>query len=86
MVNFWRTVNENESMNWTVSNGEITMLYYFNDENTDSEKFLSLLNESAEINGLWQHGWELLSFRMQVPNTETWNKDYFKRIEFICRK
>ena len=77
-------MDENGSMTWTVSNDEISILYYFNDENIDLEKFLSLHNEFAEFHELEQHGWKL-PFRMQVSNSETWNNDYFKCIEFICR-
>ena len=85
MVNFWCTVDENGSITWTVSNDEISILYYFNDENIDLQKILSLLNEFVEAYGLQQHGWKL-SFHMQVSNSETWNNDYYKPIEFICRK
>ena len=48
MVNFWCTVDENGSITWTVSNDEISILYYFNDENIDLQKILSLLNEFVE--------------------------------------
>ena len=85
MVKFWRTVDENGSMTWTVSNDEISRLYYFNYENIDLKKFLSLLNKFAETYEFRQQGWKL-PFLMQVSNSETWNNDYFKRIEFICRK
>ena len=79
VLNFWRTVDENGSMTWTVSNDEISILYYFNDEKIDVQKILSLHNEFVEAYGLWQHGWKL-PFHMQVSNSETWHNDYFKRI------
>ena len=34
---------------------------------------------------LLQFGWKLL-FRMRVSTFETWNHDYFKRIEFFVNK
>ena len=59
MMNFWHTVDKNWSMTWTVSNNKIAILYYFNEENIDLEKILSLFNEFAKTYGLWQLGWKL---------------------------
>ena len=71
-MNFWHTVDKNWCMTWTVSNNKILILYYFNEENIDLEKFLSLFNEFAKTYGLWQLGWKL-PFSMQVSISETWN-------------
>ena len=35
LVNFWTAVDENGSMTWTVTEYEISILYYFNNENID---------------------------------------------------
>ena len=40
---------------------------------------LSLLNSMAEAYGLGSKGWKL-PFVMQMPNSEHWNYDYFKRV------
>ena len=39
----------------------------------------------AEAYRLGSRGWKL-PFEMQKCNSEYWNRDYFKRIEFIVRK
>ena len=85
IVNFWTTVDENGSMSCTVTEDKISILYYFNDENIDLENILSLLNNFAFTYGLDAQDWKL-PFTMTVSNSEHWNYDYFKRIEFICRK
>ena len=85
MVNFWTTVDENGSMTLSVTRDKISILYYFNHENINLENILSVLNVFARTYGLDSQGWKLL-FTMQVSNSEDWNHDYFKRIEFICRK
>ena len=38
LFNFWRTIDENGSMTWTISDNHISKLYYFNDENLDLQK------------------------------------------------
>ena len=85
MVNFWTTVGENGGMTWTVTEDKISALYYFNDENLFLEIILFLLNNFAFTYRLDAQGWKLPS-RMTVSNSEHWNYDYVKRIEFICRK
>ena len=37
LINLWTTVDENGSVTWTVMEGKISILYYFNDENIDLE-------------------------------------------------
>ena len=44
LFNFWRTIDENGSMTWTISDNHISKLYYFNDENLDLQKKLDILN------------------------------------------
>ena len=67
IVNFWRTIDENGSKIWTISDNHISILYYFNDENLDLQNILDNLNSYASSFGLAQRGWEL-PFTMQVSN------------------
>ena len=69
LVNLWTTVDKNGSMTWTVTKNKISILYYFNDETTDLENILSLLNTFARTYGLDSQSWKL-SFTMQVSNSE----------------
>lgn len=85
LVKFWRPLEENGSMTLTISEDLISILYYFNDENIDLEDFFELLNSLTITCSLLQFGWKLL-FRMRVSTFETWNHDYFKRIEFSVNK
>ena len=82
---FWAEADKNGSMTWNVTRDKISILYYFNDENIDLEKMLFLLNEFAKNYGLDSKGCKLL-FTMAVSDSQHWNYDYFKRIEFIVRK
>ena len=58
LVNFWTTVDENGSMISTVTEYEISILYYFNDENIDLENLgfkrvnncLAVVNLSQYVN------------------------------------
>ena len=84
MVNFRTTVDVSGGMTWTVTQDKISILYYFNNENINLENILSLLNNSARTYGLDIQVWEL-RFTMQVSDSEHWNYDYFKKIEFISR-
>ena len=85
MVNFWTTVDEKGGMTWTVTKDKISISYYLNDENINLENILFILNNFAFTYWLDAQGWKL-SFTMTVSHSEHWNYDYFKRIEFICRK
>ena len=85
MINFWTTVDENGSMTWNVTQDKISILYYFTDENIDLQNILSVLNDFVRTYSIDTQGWKL-PFTMQVLNSEHWNYDYFKRIEFIRRK
>ena len=85
LVNFWTSVDENKSMTWTISEDSISLVYYFNNENIDFEKILQLLNSSALAYNLQQFGWKF-PFRMRVSESETRNRDYFKRIKFVVNK
>ena len=85
LVNFWRIIDKNGSMTWTISDNHISILYYFNDENLDFQKILDVLNSYARSFGLAERGWKL-PFKMQVSNSETWNWDYFERIEFVVKR
>ena len=85
LVNIWTTVDENGSMTWTITDNKVSILYYFNDKNIDLEQILSLLNNFVETYGLNSTGWKL-SFVMQVSNSEHWNYNYFKRVEFVVRR
>ena len=84
-VDFWTNIDENGSMTWWVTRNKILILDYFNDENTGLEKLLSVLNCFAVKHGLNTRGWKL-PFIMEVLKSEDWNYDYYKRIEFDCRK
>ena len=84
LVNFWRTIDKNGSMTWTISDNHISILY-FNDENLDLQKILNVLNSYARSLGIAQRGLKL-PFTMQVSDSETWDRDCFKRIEFIGRR
>ena len=70
LFNFWRTIDENGSMTWTISDNHISILYCFNDENLHLQKNLDIFNSYASGFGLAQRGWKLL-FKMQVSNSET---------------
>ena len=85
MVNFWTMVDENGSITWTVTEDKISILYDFNDENIDLENSFSLLNNFAFKYGLDVQSWKI-PFTITVSNSKHWNYDYFKRIEFVCRK
>ena len=85
LVNFWRIIDKNGSMIWTISDNHISILYYFNDENLDFQKSLDILNSYASSFGLAERGWKL-PFKTQVSNSETWNRDYFERIEFVVKR
>ena len=85
MVNLCTTVDKNGSMTWSVTQDKISILYYFNDENINLENILSFLSTFARTYGLNSQGWKL-PFTMPVSNSEHRNYDYFKRIEFICKK
>ena len=89
LVNFWKTIDENGSMMWIISENKISILYYFNDENTNLHKILVLLNSLGDGYGLAQRGWKL-PFRMQVawlwvvdPGLKHLFRDYQKRVEFL---
>ena len=85
LVNFWTTAYENASMAWNVAHDRISIFYYFNDENIDLEQILSLLNNFDESDGLHIRCWKL-PLVLQVSNSEHWNYDYFKSVEFIVRR
>ena len=85
MVNFWTMVDENDSITWTVTEDKISILYDFNDENIDLGNSFSLLNNFAFKYGLDVQSWKI-PFTITVSNSKHWNYDYFKRIEFVCRK
>ena len=69
---------------WTVSDNEISILYYFNDENINLQNILKLLNSFASSFGLDQRGWQL-PFTMQTSDLETWSRNCYKRVEFVVR-
>ena len=52
LVNFCTTVDENGSMTWTVTEYEISILYYFNNENIDLKnlRFKKVNNCRAVVN------------------------------------
>lgn len=84
-VNFWRTVEENVSMTWSIVDDNISILYYFNGENIDLEKILGLLNRLSYAYELEHCGWNL-PLTMQKSNSEGWNYGYYKRVEFAVVK
>ena len=85
VVNFLRTLHDNGGMTWTITDDSISILYYFNDKNTDLEKIFDLLKSLAVLYSLSQLGWKL-PFRMKFSSSETRNRDYFKKIEFYVNK
>ena len=56
IVNILRTTEENGSMSWTISDNQISILYYFNNENLDLQKILDVLNSYSSRFGLAQRG------------------------------
>ena len=56
IVNILRTTEENGSMSWTISDNQISILYYFNNENLDLQKILDILNSYASRFALAQRG------------------------------
>lgn len=56
IVNILRTIEETGSMPWTISDNQISILYYFNNENLDLQKILDVLNSYASRFGLAQRG------------------------------
>ena len=56
IVNFQRTIDENGSMTWTISDNHISILYYFNDKNLDLQNVLDVLNSYASCFCLAQRG------------------------------
>ena len=82
LVNFWRTIYENGSMIWTISDNQYRIILTM--KILICKKKLDILNSYASSFGLAQRGWKL-PFKMQVSNSETWNRDYFERIEFVLR-
>ena len=85
LVNFWKTIDENGSMTWTNSDNHISILFLFINYSLNLQKFLNVLNSYVSSFGLAQRG-RKLSFKMQVSDWETWNRDYFEIIEFVVRK
>ena len=83
-VAFWHTVGVNSSMTWRILNNKILILYYFNDKNVNLENMLTLLNCFACEYMLERNGWKL-PFNMQKSNSESWNYDYIKRVEFVVK-
>ena len=57
-----------------ISENEISLLYYFNDKNTDLQKNFDLLNSLGDGYGLAQRSWKL-PFKMRVSDSESWNRD-----------
>ena len=51
-----RTIEENGSMSWTITDNQISILYYFNNENLDLQKILDVLNSYASRLALAQRG------------------------------
>ena len=84
-LTFAQQQTKNGSMTWSMTQDKISILYYFNDENINLENILSFLSTFARTYGLDSEGWKL-PFTMPVSNSEHRNYDYFKRIEFICKK
>ena len=85
-IQFWRSVDENDSMTWSATSDKLSILYYFNSENLDLNYLLPLLNVFAREVRLDRQGWKL-PFKMNVTNAEPWiNNDYFKRIEFYVKR
>ena len=85
LIKTWRSVDQNGSMTWRVYPNKLSILHYFNNENIDLEKILKCFNENARDFNLDQKGWKL-PFEMKMTNSEVWDNDYFKRVEFICYK
>ena len=85
LVAFWCTIDDNSSMTWRILNNEISILYYFNDENVNLKNMLTLLNYFAREYGLERQG-QKLPLKMQKSNSKSWNYDYFKRVEFVFKK
>ena len=85
LIDFWTMGDKNSIMMQGVSRNNISILYYFNDENIDLEIIFSVLNDSAQTYMLHFQGWKL-PFTMTVSDSEDWNYDYFNRIEFVCKK
>lgn len=52
LVTFWQAVDENGSMDWSVSEDKISILYYFNNENINFQKILQILNSCLQTYGL----------------------------------
>ena len=52
LVTFWQAVDENGSMDWSVSEDKISILYYFNNENINFQKILQSLNSCLQTYGL----------------------------------
>ena len=48
-------------------------------------KLLKFFNDNACEFNLDQMGWKL-PFKMEIIDSEGWNYDYFKRVEFFCYK
>ena len=85
LINFYRIIDANGSMTWTISEDKISVLHYFNDKNTDLQKIFDMLNSLDNGYGLAQRSWKL-PFRMQVSDCESWNHDFFTKIEFIVNR
>lgn len=85
LIDFWTMGDKNSSMMQEVSQNNISILYYFNDENVDLEIIFSLLNDFAQTYMFDFQGWKL-PFTMTVSNSKDWNYDYFNRIEYVCKK
>ena len=56
IVNFQRTIDENGSMTWTISDNHISILYYFNDKNLDLPNVSDVLNSYPRCFCLAQRG------------------------------
>lgn len=59
IVSFWSTIDGKGIMTRTISDNQISMLQYFNNENRNLKNILDVLKSYFSSFGLTERGWKL---------------------------
>ena len=73
-------------MSWDISDNEIKIIFYYNDEHVNVDFLSYSLNKTVDTTpALLQRGWQP-NFRLVISKPEPWITDYFKIVKFVMRK
>ena len=82
---FWFEFDILGLMTWDISNNEIKIVFYYNDENVDVEIMPYRLNKTVGNRpALLPRGWRP-NFKMVISKFEPWITDFYKKIIFVMR-